>query len=287
MTDGSDEKAPSRVVVGIDHSDDSVRAAHWAASEAQARGVPLTIAHALDLHEPGARRHGDKAREQGRGLLDMAAGHLRDAFPGLEVETELSDESPAHALTSLSTASTLVVAGTRGHGGFSGMLVGSVSRKLATHAHGPVVVVRADQPEAKLNEVVVGVEPSEATTPLRYAFAAAQRYGAVVHAVRAWQSESTFATGPDFPDFDDLRDRERRSVEQVIGPLRSSFPEVKVEITAERGNPVPILVESARQTRLLVVGAHRRRGPLSVGAGYTVDGLMEHSPTPVAVVPIH
>ena len=54
-----------------------------------------------------------------------------------------------------------------------------------------------------------------------------------------------------------------------------------------RGNPVPLLIEAAHDTRLLVVGAHRHHGPLAVGAGYVVEGLLAHSPTPVAVVPTY
>jgi nucleotide-binding universal stress UspA family protein len=61
---------------------------------------------------------------------------------------------------------------------------------------------------------------------------------------------------------------------------------VDVSTAAMRGNAVPMLIEAARGSRLLVIGAHRRRSPLSVGAGYVLQGLLSHSPTPVAVVPI-
>ncbi len=294
-TEIKDEETRSRVVVGVDSSDNSARAARWAAQEAASRGVPLTVVHAVHLPEGGASlpleppEYARKTRAEGAQLLELAASNLRAEFPKLQVDIELSDLSAARTLNTLSLESTLIVTGTRGHGGFAGMLLGSVSRKLAAHAHCPLVVVRGEQPEDVLNEVVLGVEPGQKESAIRYAFAAAQRYGATLHAVRAWQPRATYSgpMGTRFSDFSEIRDEERKAVEHLLEPFRSSFPSVKTEITAERGNPVPILIEAARETRLLVVGAHRHHGPLAVGAGYVAEGLLAHSPTPVAIVPIH
>lgn len=287
-----EQETPARVIVGVDASDNSLRAAVWAAEEAAARGVALTLVHALDL--PGTtgmpleplgyvqRRHTD-----GRELLEGAAATVRERFPNLTVDTQLSELSAARTLGSLSTEAALLVTGTRGHGGFVGMLLGSVSRKLAAHAHCPVVVVRGEAGETALDEIVLGIEPGQSPHVLRYAFAAASRSHATLHAVRVW-SPVTIYTGPAGGYYEDVtvrRVEELRNVDQLLAPLRTSFPEVKIEISIERGNPVPLLIEAARPARLLVVGAGRHRGPLSVGAGYTVDGLLAHSPTPVAVVP--
>jgi nucleotide-binding universal stress UspA family protein len=290
----SNEETPRRVVVGVDGSENSARAAAWAAREAVSRHVPLTVAYALHLPDGAAAvlepvEHAKRQREEGGKLLDRVARDLRAEFPDLEINTELSELSAARTLNTLSLESGLVVTGTRGHGGFTGMLLGSVSRRLAVHAHSPLVVVRGDQPEDVLDEIVLGVEPGQPTEAIRYAFDAAQRHGAVLHAVRAWWPRSTY-TGPmgtNFSDFAQIRTQEREAVEHLIDPFRPAFPDVKVEITATRGNPVPVLIEAARDTRLLVVGTHRHYGPLSVGAGYVVDGLLAHSPTPVAVVPTH
>jgi nucleotide-binding universal stress UspA family protein len=169
------------------------------------------------------------------------------------------------------------------------MLLGSVSRKLAVHAHCPLVVVRGEPGETVLDEVVLGITPDQSTKVLRFAFAAASTYGATLHAVRAW-APVTIYTGPTGGYAEDLTARkaeESKDVEQLLAPLRTAFPEVKVEVSIERGNPVPLLIEAGRAARLVVVGAHRHRGPLAVGAGYVVDGLLAHSPTPVAVVPVH
>ncbi|HTJ67681.1 MAG TPA: universal stress protein [Actinospica sp.] len=287
-----DEESTGRVVVGVDRSENSGRAARWAAREAVARGVRLTVVHALNLPSEAARPlepigYADHEREAGGRLVALVARDLRADFPELELDTEVSDLSAARTLNTLSLEATLVVTGTRGHGGFAGMLLGSVSRSLAAHTHCPLVVVRGDEPADVIEEIVLGVERDESADAIRYAFEAAQRHNAVLHAVRAWSPRPTYAapTGPFFAELEEYRDLESTSVGELLAPFRSAYPSVKVEITATRGNPVPVLVETARDTRLLVVGARRRHSPLSVGAGYVVEGLLAHSPTPVVVVP--
>src|SRR6185312_7760616 len=111
----------------------------WAAQEAARRRVVLTLVHALDLPGTTSRplepmQYAEYRRKDGHALLDAAAATVRERFPGLTVETELSEISAARTLSTLSTEAALLVAGTRGHGGFTGMLLGSVSRKLAAHA---------------------------------------------------------------------------------------------------------------------------------------------------------
>jgi nucleotide-binding universal stress UspA family protein len=230
-----------------------------------------------------------RVREEGRTLLRHIAEHLHTGFPDLQLTAEISDLTPAHALAELSENAALVVTGTRGHGGFAGMMVGSTSRKLAAHAHCPLVVVHDGLPADTLEEVVLGVEPDQDVAPIRYAFAAAARYGALLHAVRVWHPRAVYSTvaGGFCEDLNETRSAEIEAVYKLLGPVAASHPEVKLEVSAGRGNTVPVLIEAARGSRLLVIGAHRHRGPLAIGAGYVVDGLLAHAVTPVAVVPIH
>ena len=289
-----EEEDPRRpVVVGVDRSENAARAARWAAREAIARRAPLTVVHALHLPTDASiplepPEYAEKERKAGAEFLETVAHDLRAEYPALEIATEVSDLAPARTLNTLSLDAALLVTGTRGHGGFAGMLLGSVSRRLAAHAHCPLVVVRGYEPQDPIDEVVVGIENDEPAEPIRYAFDAAQRYGAALHAVRAWAPRPTYAApaGPFFAELEEIRAEERKAIDSLLTPFRAAFPDVRVQITAARGNPVPVLAETARDTRLIVVGSHRHRGPLAVGAGYVVDGLLAHSPTPVAVVPI-
>lgn len=277
------------IVVGVDGSDNSAHAARWAAREAVLREVPLTLVHALHLPTSGASLvheeplYVERGRAEGHALLNSVAETLQAEFSGLVVDTQLSDLAPASALSAFGVQSDLLVTGTRGRGGFEGMLLGSVTHGLAAHGDCPVTVVRGQEPTDVLNEVVVGIseDPVESRSALAYAFAAAQRHGASLRAVRAWQPSE----GPGTVDSAENREQEQHAIEDMLAPFGAKFSDVSVRITVEQGNPVPILIEAVRRTRLLVIGAHRRHGPFSVGAGYVIDGVLAHSPTPVAVVP--
>ena len=281
--------APQRIVVGVDISDNTLRAAVWAARQAADLNVPVLLVHALDLGATSiyaeAVGYTQARRDDGAALLGRVAGALREQVPGVPVDTELSDVSAPEVLIARSGGSGLVVTGTRGRGGFAGLLLGSVSLKLAAHAHGPVAVVRGEPAGSPYDEIVLGVEPDQAEAPIRFAFQTAAALGAMLTVVRAWWPHTTY--GGLYVENTDLTERHQTGqVEALISALRHEYPQVKVSISPMRGNAVPMLIEASRDARLLVIGAHRKRSALSVGAGYIVQGLLSHSPTPVAVVPI-
>ncbi len=279
------------IVVGVDSSDNASRAAAWAAREATDRGLALVLVHAVDL--PGgagaaAEPPGwaDARREAGRKLLDRVRGALHEQFPELPVTTEVSDFSAAKSLVIMSGHAQFVVTGTRGHGGFAGLLLGSVSVKVAAHAQCPAVVVRGEEPGEPRDEIVLGVERGEPEAPIRFAFATAARLGAKVRAVRAWAPEPMYGGYYYAAETGAAEQQMVNDIEAALKPVREDFPDVEVSTYVSRGNTVPTLIEAARGSRLLVVGAHRHRTPLSVGVGSVVHGLLSHAPTPVAVVPI-
>ena len=277
------------IVAGVDSSDHAARAAAWAAREAADRGLMLHLVHALDFPPPAGMiapiGYVEAAHRTGHAIVDPLADELRARHPGLIVTTEISEQSAPETLVSLSKRAQMVVTGTRGHGGFAGLLLGSVSLKTAAHAHCPAVVVRGEPNGALLDEIVLGVEPREAQAPIEFAFSSAAALGARLLVVRAWWPSTSYggyyiADGPS-------RERdETEEVEALIKGARETYPAVAVSTRIMRDNAVPALMRASRGSRLLVIGAHRRRSPLSVGAGYVVQGLLSHSPTPVAVVPI-
>jgi len=282
---------PRRIVVGVDSSDNAARAAEWAAREASDRSLPLHLVHALDLPGPMGMvieppEYDAKQTAANHRILDRILGDLREQHPNLAITGELSELSPAETLVTLSADAELVVTGTRGHGGFAGLLLGSVSHALAAHAHCPTIVVRGEQPEGPLDEIVLGVEPDQAEAPIRFAFDTATTVGASVTIVRAWWMHSAYEGRYTAPEFRAAQTTQKAEVTELIKAVREEYPHVEVSINIIRGNAVPVLTNAAQGSRLLVVGAHRHRGPLSVGIGYVVQGLLSHSPTPVAVVPI-
>ena len=136
------------IVVGIDGSDASRDALRWAHEEAQLRGATLRVVHIwvypylgprTGVHEPRELMEGDATR-----LLVDELERFRAEVPdrGVPVETRLLEGSPADGLVAESRDADLVVVGTRGRGGFSSLLLGSVSAEVAHHARCPVVLVR-------------------------------------------------------------------------------------------------------------------------------------------------
>ena len=280
-----------RILVGVDASAHAARALAWAAREAAARGLPLHLVNALDLptRGPGALippEYVASGRSCSKLLLEQAAEQVSRLDPTLRITIETSDFGAAETLVTLSGDGDLIVTGTRGHGGFAGLLLGSVSLRTAAHAHCPTIVVRGTPDDGgPRDEIVLGVERDEDLAPIRFAFESCERLGTRLTVVRAWLSAPSYAghflTDEPAGDKEQLDD-----VDQLLKRVRAQYPEVRVTLRTVRGNAVPSLIDAAHHARMIVIGAHRRRAPLSVGAGYVVQGLLSHADTPVAVVPI-
>jgi nucleotide-binding universal stress UspA family protein len=134
------------VLVGVDGSEPSQHALEWAADEAERRGAPLECLTAwtwptaygwASVVPEGLDPAGDAGRVLGEQLAPV-----RTAHPDLEVRAEVVEGRPDQALVEASRAAVLLVVGSRGHGGFTDMLIGSTSRYCAAHAHCTVVVHR-------------------------------------------------------------------------------------------------------------------------------------------------
>lgn len=136
----SDAGSGQRVVVGIDGSEPSARALAWAAAEAARLGATLELHAAFD---PGYTFVApDEVEEELRARIDEATAQVHELAPGVNVTGVTHQKSPAAALIEASRGADLLVVGSRGRGGFAGMLLGSVSLNCSLHAHCPVVIVR-------------------------------------------------------------------------------------------------------------------------------------------------
>ena len=144
-----------RIVVGVDGSEGSKRALEWAAREARLRGDPLEIVLAwlpsLSIYAGAGWSVVDN--EMFEGLLESARERLErtcesvaPALEGLEVESRVVEGQAAGTLMDAAAGADLLVVGTRGHGGFAGLLLGSVSAQCAHHSPCPVVIVPHPEP---------------------------------------------------------------------------------------------------------------------------------------------
>lgn len=149
------------VVVGLDGSDGSLYALRAAATQARLTGAPLKVVcawhpsmvgslPAFGVGTPVAETIDElhlavRTTLETEGLLVPDTGG-QPTPDSPDIDTEVVTDDAAHALLDASESASLVVVGTRGRGGFAGMLLGSVSQKVLAHAHCPVMVVPAAKP---------------------------------------------------------------------------------------------------------------------------------------------
>ena len=150
---GGPEEAGPPIVVGIDGSRAARTALLWAAAEARRWGRPLLVVHTYeypvvvggfgvtpDLTDPRI------VQDAAAGLADCEVKAVLGPRNGLKVDVEVVCGSPAATLVELSREAELLVVGSRGRGGVTGLLLGSVSQHVSHHSRCPVVIVR--EPES-------------------------------------------------------------------------------------------------------------------------------------------
>lgn len=283
-----------RVVVGFDGSDAAQTAVEWAANEAVARGRGLTIVHALmppvmtgglGVGLPTSPDVVTRMENAARENLEAVA----DTLVGDEIRTTIEVGSPSGVLLEASESADLVVVGSRGHGGFARLMLGSVAAQIAAHADCPVAVIRSIA-AAGATEVVVGIDASPGTeSALAFAFDEASRHGWSVVAVHAWDVPAydllIVPNGPIPVALADVADDEIRLSAEALGGFRDAYPDVEVREHLVQGPPVPALLKASGNPAMIVVGT-RGHGP-TVGAllGSVSNGILHKSPVPVVVVP--
>jgi nucleotide-binding universal stress UspA family protein len=153
-----------RIIVGIDSSENAQRALAWAAHEAGVHGATLVAVYVYEAH-PSWRAYSygenmsaaeveavrqimqeeaQKAKKHAQEVVDRAIleAKISEGIPTESIVVE--GHRPAQELVKLSAEADLLVVGSRGRGGFAGLLLGSVSQQCATHARCPVTIVRPE-----------------------------------------------------------------------------------------------------------------------------------------------
>ncbi|WP_067185040.1 universal stress protein [Microtetraspora niveoalba] len=277
------------IIVATDGSPAATAAVEWAADDAARKKLPLRVLHVVDRlpYEiprypiPGVQ---ESIVQSGERILRDARQAVRARQPDVEVTTELVYGVPAPVLRQEAEHSSELVVGSRGRGGFAGMLLGSVSSHVAGHVHAPVVVVRP-APATAHGEIVVGVGESEECDPaLAYAFEEAALRGARLRAVSAWELP-VHILGPEVVyDVDEIQHAFRQAAMDKLGDLQERFPDLEVTLDIVRGHPVAALVDASEKADLVVVGS-RGRGAIGAAVlGSVSRGVLHHARCPVAVV---
>lgn len=283
------------VVVGTDGTDSSNLAVDWAAHEARRRHRPLRILHAFDWdwHEtrfPIGTDYIDIAREAAESVAAAAFDRARLIAPEVAIESHTLIGHAAPRLMEAAHDAELLVVGSRGRGGFTGLLLGSVSQRVAMHAACPVVVVRRMAGHVG-GPIVAGVDDSSAADlVLETAFRAATAQACPIGVIRAylpvippWLSE----VAPPTMDTPEQDAAERTGLEEQLAPWRTKFPDVPVTVVVTHDSAASALVEASRRARLVVVGSRGHgvvTGSLLGSAGLQ---LLHYAACPVQIVRPH
>ncbi|MEV0330231.1 universal stress protein [Micromonospora echinospora] len=278
------------VVVGVDGSPESLVAAEHGARAAALRSRPLHLVHGylhplgygvpVNPYDLGLPEPSDEART----MLEKTAADLRGRWPELTVEVRQVAGGPGATLVEESRRAELVVVGSRGLGGFAGLLLGSVSAQVAGHAHGPVLVVRpADRQVAADGPVLVGLDGSElAELAVGQAAEEAARRGVplvLAHVVAVDARPEDSAGGEQGAG---------RLLAETAATVRQRHPELAVaERVLRSAEPASALVEASADAALVVVGSRGRGGFAGLLLGSVSQALVQHARCPVLVARPH
>ncbi|MBU9763298.1 universal stress protein [Mycobacterium sp. TNTM28] len=283
------------VVVGIDGSDEALRAARWAAAVADGFGAPLRIVHALpslgrNLTQTAAALTAAMMSYQ----QDMAQAFLKAAtetvaadHPELRVTTDSFNEPADQVLIEASRDARLVVLGGKTVSPAAALLLGSTALSVATRAACPVVALRGEHVAPGTGPVVVGVDDSPAAqAALATAFDFADRFGLSVIAVRSLSLAAPMETGVTIPlliDWDGVESAELAELTETVAVHNKRHPGVEAKCFIEPDSPGKALLKHAAESGLVVVGSRGRNVLAGVVLGSTSLNLLHHSPVPVLI----
>lgn len=287
---------PGHIVAAVDGSEHALRAAQWAAGQAQLERRPLTVVHVAGhggevpptyrTVDPDDVTWLDKTLRASHLILEEAATVAAAAGPNLDIDSVSVHGEPRHVLPDISDSAHLLVLGSRGRGVLRSRLLGSVSTAVAKSARCPVVVTRPGQPGTIKDGVVVAADGTAESVPVvEFAFRQASLHGVPLTVMHCVPDIAVALTGvrADIRDFPDTAADALVLGESVAG-LSEKYPDVHVTQELAHGLVRDRLTARRRPWNLIVVGRHPVSG-LRWLTGSTAIDVMERSKSVLAVVP--
>jgi nucleotide-binding universal stress UspA family protein len=283
------DKRPE-VLVGVDGSEPSLRAAEWAALDASTTGMSVTVCYVSNLSPladvPLPQEVRQAARAYGHRMTGRALVRIREVAP-VDATGQVTAGNPAAELIRRASAAEQVVLGSRGTGGFERLVLGSVGAEVAAHAPCPVIVVRGERHDR--HEVVVGVDASDRSDrAVEYAFQYAARHGGRVHAIHAFHDRPVPLPPSPMSARDQVVPEHELSARELLADAVASwalkYPAVEVETTVVDGSAAWALVQASKGAALVVVGSRGHGGFAGLLLGSVSQALLRHADCPVAVV---
>lgn len=276
--DGAVEGARRRILVGVDGSDDGLRAVRYALREALASDADLWIVNVADATAMVGGLWDivvpiEDIQKVGETFVaDAAQVAAAEGFPADRTTTEVVVGHPSNALAELSEQAAMLVVGRRSMSGLERMFVGSTSVSVAGRARCPVVVISASStPERTGGHGVVAVAIGSLTArsgALDWGISEAALRGArlrVLHvAPQDALRDATFAAGI-------------KALDEQLDTVRAEHPDLVVESELALGNPIDELVSRSREVDLLILGVRPDR------LSGLARGVLAHSSCPVGL----
>lgn len=274
---------PGSVVVGIDGTEQALRAVDWAAEQASLEGRPLVVVHVVSETELQATAWAgvtwvvtstvEEVMTVARTLTDEAAARAHSHHPDLVVECHTVRADVRRELIELSTSAAMLVLGSRGRGTVSSALLGSVGAHLARYAGCPLVICRPGHPGRVRDGVVVAADGTPGSLPV------------IEHAFRQASLRRLPLTIVHCLGVADDQAEERRVLAESLAGFGEKFPDVHVETRLEAGLVEDVLTGSGRTHDLVVVGRHPVDTLGRRMSHPTATAVLEHTDATVAVVP--
>jgi len=272
-----------RVVVGVDGSQGADTALIWAAAEAKRRDDLLEVVFVYGRAPLADGERDGEFDDEAQRAVDRATRTVTVLEPSLVVKAEAREGNPAKVLVEASAHADLLVVGSRGRGGFAGLLLGSVSQKCVAHARSTVVVVRPSTAATGDRRVVVGVDGSpNSDRAVRWAADEAERRRAILRIVHLWQYPPT--GGYSWSPVEGYESVAAEMVRLAAELARSVAPGLTIETETRFGSVADGLRDASNVAQLLVVGARGRGGFSDLLVGAVGQQCAHHAPCPVVIV---
>ncbi len=282
------------VLVGVDGSHASYKAAWWAANYAKHAGLQLQIVCAYSLPSYAAVSFdatysaiGDDnlAHRDAQEILSKAKAVAKEQ--GVDATTLIVTGDPSSVFIELSRNYKLIVIGNRGKGGLAERLLGTTSSSLPAYAYCPIVVVPYTDDDGQrihlnntIEKIAVGSDESkwglkalEIASDLAYSWNAELDVISAVPSVQGAEGDTAVMGSY----MDDLQSR--------VKPILDKNPDLRINCSVVPGSAVTALTQASLTHDLVVVGSRGRGGFTGLLLGSISQGLLQHSSRPVYVVP--
>jgi len=284
-----------KILVAVDGSVESNGALAWAVTEARIRDTGLTVVYVCDAAAYGlwttTRTIRAGLRKLNQPIIHEALFRARRLGPDISIRGRVVLGSPSNSLLSISARTQLIVVGRQGKGALAAHLHGSVSQRLMTHAHCPVVTVShplGAGPADVVDRVVLAVgDRPTAGHALAFARAEAERRRIPLYAVHGRHVSRWPASGAQAAPLDPTVriQQEECQLADLLARQGNDRNQAAITSIVQAGPAARVLRDICLPTDLLVLGQHRHGHFLPATLGPLISAVLHELRCAVAVVP--